>query len=82
MIFLMEYDRRKSRIVSLRRYNDSERRKAEVCRLETELQLHRSGIAREIVLLEAASERALRRTHRRYFQDAREIVESTDKEVK
>jgi hypothetical protein len=33
------------------------------------LQLYRAGIQREIVLLQAESEDALRKTHRRYFED-------------
>jgi hypothetical protein len=31
---------------------------------------------RPVVLLEASSEEALRRTHRRYFEDASEILRS------
>jgi len=32
---------------------------------------------REVVLLEAATEDALRKTHRRYFQSPREIIEAS-----
>lgn len=46
-------------------------------RLEIELDLNRAGVDHEVVLLEAASEKALRRTHRRYFEDLKQIVKST-----
>lgn len=47
-------------------------------RLEIELDLNRKGLDDEVVLLEAASSEALRKTHRRYFEDAQAIVESTE----
>ena len=68
MIFLIEYDRPKGCIVTLKDFRDSERLKAENSRLEIELELNRRGVDREVVLLEAASEAALRRTHRRVAQ--------------
>ena len=82
MIFLIEYDRPSGQIVTFKKFKDAERKSAEKRRLEIELALHRDDLDHEVVLLEAASEEALRRTHRRYFQDAREIVESTAKELK
>lgn len=69
MIFLIEYDRREGCLVTLKSYDDAERSKAEHARFECELELNRKGIEHEVVLLEAASEDALRRTHRRYFED-------------
>jgi len=39
-----------------------------------ELELHRQGVEREIVLLEAQSEDALRRTHRRYFESLEDLA--------
>ena len=39
-----------------------------------ELMLNEAGIQREIVLLDAVDEEALRRTHRRYFVDLGEIL--------
>jgi hypothetical protein len=42
-----------------------------------ELDLNKRGVDHEVVLLEAASEEALRRTHRRYFEDPGQIVKST-----
>ena len=75
-IFLIEYNRPQGRIVTFKRFKDSERLKAEKSRLDLELDLNRRGMDREIVLLEAASEGALRRTHRRSFETPRQILES------
>ncbi len=74
MIFLIEYDRERGDIVSIKSFADNERRSAEESRLRMELELNRRGTEREVVLLEAASEKALRRTHRRYFEDLSELV--------
>jgi hypothetical protein len=74
MIFLIEYDRRRSEIVTIISFDDSERQLAEGSRLELELGLNRQGIEREVVLLDADSEEALRRTHRRYFEDLAELA--------
>ena len=78
MIFLIEYNRSQGRIVTFRDFDDSQRREAEDSRLGIELGLNRQGIDHEVVLLEAASEPALRRTHRRYFEDLRTILEDKD----
>jgi hypothetical protein len=69
MLFLVEYDRTRGEITSFRRFDDADRKEAEDRRLELELDLSHQGIEHEVVLLEAASEEALRRTHRRYFED-------------
>lgn len=69
MIFLIDYDRQGGRIVSFTTFEDDRRPDAEKARLDLELRLNRDGIEREVVLLEAGSEEALRRTHRRYFED-------------
>ncbi|MBI3000448.1 MAG: hypothetical protein HYY46_18640 [Deltaproteobacteria bacterium] len=76
MIFLIEYNRPEGRLVTFKRFQDSERRKAQNARLDLELRLNRRGVDREVVLLEAASEEALRRTHRRYFETLCQILES------
>jgi len=73
MIFLIEYDRNREHLVSLKRFNQTERRDAEGARLELELRLNSRGIGHEVVLLEAASEDALRKTHRRYFETLSEL---------
>jgi alanine racemase len=76
MLFLIEYDRNRGQIVTFKTFADSERQEAEDLRLEVELGLNRLGVEREVVLLEAATEEALRRTHRRYFEDIAELVNS------
>jgi hypothetical protein len=76
MIFLIEYNRPEGRIVSFSAFDKSEQVKAEDLRLDLELDLNRKGVSREVVLLEAGSEAALRRTHRRYFETPSQIVES------
>ncbi len=74
MIFLIEYDRTIGRIVTLETFQDSEFQRAEDSRLELELSLNQQGVEREVVLLEAATEDALRKTHRRYFEDLSELT--------
>jgi hypothetical protein len=74
MIFLIQYSRRQGTIVKLTPFDEREREKAANSRLEIEVDLLRAGIDNEVVLLEAESEEALRRTHRRYFEDAKQIA--------
>ena len=63
-------------MVTFKVFEESERRKAQELRLEIELDLNRKKIDHEVVLLEADSEASLRRTHQRYFDDLRGILES------
>jgi hypothetical protein len=74
MLFLIEYDRPSGRMVTFRKFADSERQEAKDVRLELELELNRLGIKHEVVILGAASEEAVRRTHRRYFEDLAELA--------
>ena len=74
MLFLIEYDRKLGRIMKLETFSDAERQKASDVRLELELERHRQGVEREVVLLEAADEQAIRKTHRRYFADLAELA--------
>jgi hypothetical protein len=76
LLFLIEYNRSRGEIVTFRTFGDSERPKAEDARLELELDLNRIGTEHEVVILEAATEGALRRTHRRYFENLSELVNS------
>ena len=76
MIFLIEYDRPKGHIVKFKSFNDSEQLTAEKLRLTIELDLRQKAVDHEVVLLNAANEDALRRTHRRYFEDAGQIGRS------
>ncbi len=81
MIFLIEYNRSEGRIVTRRDFDDSQRREAEQERHQIELNLNREGSDHEVVLLEAESEEALRRTHSRYFDTLREILEAGIRQV-
>jgi hypothetical protein len=74
MIFLIEYDRKQGQLVTFESFGDSDRKKAEEARLQLELDLNLKGIDNEVVLLEAATEEAVRRTHRRYFEDLAELT--------
>ena len=74
MIFLLEYDRENGQLVSKRTFSQSERLAAEGARLQLELDLHDRGVEREVVILEAEDEDALRLTHRRYFQSVSELL--------
>ena len=76
MIFLIEYNRSEGRIVTLREFDDRQRREAENARLELEVDDNGKELDREVVLLEAESEDALRLTHRRYFEDLRQMLEN------
>ena len=80
MIFLIEYNRSKGKIVTFRDFDDSQRREAEDLRLGIELDLNRKGIDHEVVLLEAASRDALLRTHGRYFKDLDDLLKSASQQ--
>lgn len=74
MLFLIEYDRNRGRLVALTTFEDSAQDAADDARLDLELTLSRRGVQREVVLLEAATEDDLRRTHRRYFEGLNELT--------
>lgn len=74
MIFLIEYDRASGTVTELRKFDASSLKVAEDARLELELKLNRAGIQHEVVLLDAPSEEALRRTHGRYFEDVETVL--------
>jgi hypothetical protein len=76
MIFLIDYDRERGRLVTMTAYADDRRLDAQNARLQLELDLNRSGLSREVVLLEAIDEASVRRTHRRYFEDLSQLAES------
>lgn len=74
MFFLIEYDRQKGELIRLDKFNDADRSAAEESRLTLEIDLNRQRIDHEVVLPQAEDENALRRTHRRYFEDLAELV--------
>jgi hypothetical protein len=81
VIFLIEYDRRTG-AVSLRSFEDSQRRQAQDAKLELELDLHRRAVEREVVLLEAESEEVLRNAYRRYFEDLPTLARNSAEEIR
>jgi hypothetical protein len=76
VLFLIEYDRKRGSIVLFRTFEDDNRELAQDARLDLELRLNEARIEHEVVLLEAPSEEAIRRTHRRYFETLEELLES------
>ena len=74
MIFLIEYDRSEQRLVAIQAFDESQLQAANTARLDRELELNRSGTDREVVLLDAADEEAIRKTHGRYFQSINELI--------
>lgn len=79
MIFLIEYDRPRGELVSMTTYDDAERTEAENARLRRELELHELAVHREVVLIQAESELALKETHRRYFEDIESLAGSASR---
>jgi hypothetical protein len=75
MLFLIQYDRPKGELIRLDKFDDDDRTMADKKRLTLEIDLNRQQIDHEVVLLQAHDENALRRTHRRYFEDLAELVE-------
>jgi hypothetical protein len=74
MLFLIEYDRGSGQLVKMSAFDDSDRERVDELRLGLELDLNRSGIEREVVILQAATEQAIRRTHRRYFESLAQLL--------
>ena len=77
MIFLLQYDREHAILVSIKTFDESERREAMEARLDLELQLRHAGLNHEATILDAADEAAIRRTHARYFESADQIWRRT-----
>jgi len=73
VIFLIEYDRERGLLLGLSSFDDSRRQQAEEARLALELRRNQESQKREIVLLEAFDEDAIRRTHRRYFERIQDL---------
>jgi hypothetical protein len=76
MIFLIEYNRREGCLVTLTRFDESQRDGANARRLALELDLNRKRINHEAVLLEARDENALQMTHGRSFKSVEKILQS------
>lgn len=74
MIFLMDFDPKLRRLHAMKVFQDQQRPSAQDERLKWELQHLRAGDEREVVLLTAADEATLRRTHARYFEVASQLA--------
>lgn len=74
MLFLIEYSPRDERLLLMRPFEEAQRCEAEESRLALELDLKKRALDHEVVLLEAASEDALRITHGRYFESLRQLL--------
>ena len=74
MIFLIEYNKKEGKIITLRSYESKERRRAEKDKLKIELSQLKNGLNDEIVLLEAKDQDAIRVTHRRYFENLADLI--------
>jgi hypothetical protein len=81
MLFLIQYDRQLGRIIEIIHFDDANRQTAEDARLAMEIKLSREGKTNEVVLLEASSEGALRKTHGRYFNDIRKLLINTSSQI-
>jgi hypothetical protein len=81
MLFLLQYHRRAGKLVRLERFATSQRMEASQAMLDLEIELRHQGVNHEVVILEAASEEALRKTHGRYFADLDELLEDLQQAV-
>jgi hypothetical protein len=75
-VFLLEYDPATGEVVHLDVFEEGNREAAMRERLRREKENVRAGLDRELVLLDAVSEAALRSTHSRYFKSLRELAEA------
>jgi hypothetical protein len=74
MLFLIRYDRSQGRIITLDEFADGERQRANERRLAMELHLGAALGNEEVVLLQAEDQEALRRTHRRFFEEVAALM--------
>lgn len=74
MLFLIEYNRQRGEIVSMTTYTDNQREQVAEARLQLELRLRRDRAKQEVVVMEAANEEALRKTHARFFKSAQALL--------
>jgi hypothetical protein len=81
MLFLIDYDSRAAEIVELREFSNTDILRARYEQLRRELNLTKRGLLlREVALIEANDLLALKQTHSRYFQTAREQLHNISPE--
>ena len=76
--FLLVYDRREKRLRELRPFK--RRSDALTIRMQAEIEALDSGQDWEVVVLEAASEDVLRRTHASYFRNSAQLAADAARE--
>jgi hypothetical protein len=81
MIFVIVYDRQRSKAVSKKRFRDNERALAQRERLALELKARGAKRDIEVVLLEAGSEQQLRKSHSRYFLSTEQFKHSLESDL-
>jgi hypothetical protein len=81
MLFVIAYDRNKSEILTLERFEDSDRASAELLYRTTLREAMRVYDGVEVNIFEAAGEEVLRQTHARYFQTAEQTLEEMRRAV-
>jgi hypothetical protein len=81
MIFLIQYHRPKGQLIKLQGFADTERELANRTRLKLELDSIGRESDTEIIILESRSEEILRRTHRRYFETAEQLLDAARSEI-
>ena len=74
VIFLLQYDRRSGKLISIESHSADLRAEVSKTRLCLELDLLARGVGHEVVVLEAESEEDLRKTHNRYFRNVSELA--------
>ena len=74
MIYLIQYDRAKGKVLLLKEYLAASVKDANEDRLQLELGSHEIGSNMEVVTIEAGSLDQLMRTHRRYFETIESLV--------
>lgn len=79
MIFLVHYDRKQGKLVSMAAYTDRDRLEASKAKMELEISLLGSTGVNEVVLLEAATEDDLKGSHSRYFKTLEQLKSSDGK---
>ncbi len=73
-IFLLEYEPATGQLLRLDVFKGEERARAQAERLRREKENIAAHMDREVVLLDAVSEAALRNTHSRYFKTVEEMA--------
>lgn len=79
MLFLIHYNRSQGSLVSIQEFSEKDMAGASSAKMELEISLLGNGFGHEVVLLEADSREALRKTHRRYFDTLQEMGTRSDR---